>query len=111
MTPADIKLYVHELEAAIAGNSNGIIKIMELDVKLAVLFVDFLKNLDPDMARIWRQALPQPLLPLLGPIVGEEMINTKLRRLDDLAEQLGTAALLLATTVTQMDTIARRREL
>lgn len=103
ITHADIKLLVHRIEEAVRSSTNGTIRVIDMDVKAAELFVDFLKNIDPDMARIWRQVLPQPLLPMLGPIVGQEMINTKLQRLDALTDQLGTALMLLNGIVSQLD--------
>jgi hypothetical protein len=110
MTPADIKLAIHQLEEAIKASTDGEIKVFNLSTNLAEAFIDFLKNIDPDMHRIWRQVLPQPLLPMLGPIVGQEMINTKLERLDRLANDLGTGLMLLNGIVGQLDNIVKKAQ-
>lgn len=64
--------------------------------KQAILWLDFLESMDPDMPR-------RPVMKALGPLVGEYMMNDKLQRLNDLADKLGPA-------VVQLSMIAERLE-
>lgn len=109
MTPADIKLAIHQLEEAIKTSSDGTIKVVDMGVGTAQLFIEFLQRFDPDMPKAWRRLMPEPLLPMLGPIVGDEMMNAKLARLDDLADKLGTALMLLGMTAGQIETVVRQK--
>jgi hypothetical protein len=88
MTPADIKEFVFELDQAIAGSTTGTIS-MKMDVRMAQAFRDFLEHLDPDMPSA-------PMCRALGSLVGDYVMNRKLERLDELADKLGVAALLLS---------------
>jgi hypothetical protein len=89
MTPADIKQFVFELDQAIDASTIGLVS-MQMDVRMAEAFKDFLQHMDPDMP-------PGPLCKALGPIVGDYVMNLKLARLDELADKLGVAALLLSS--------------
>jgi hypothetical protein len=46
------------------------------------LFIDFLRDFDPDMP-------PRPVCKALGPLLGDTLMNAKLRRLDAIADKLG----------------------
>jgi hypothetical protein len=62
----------------------------------AILWLDYLETMDPDMPR-------RPVMKALGPLVGEYMMNDKLHRLNELADKLGPA-------VVQLSMIAERLE-
>jgi len=101
-TPADIKLALHQLREKLKVTPLQVVTV-DMDRTTAELFVDFLINIDPDMARAWRQLLPQPWCKVLGPIVGDQMMNVKLQRLDDLADKLGPLVLLLGGMINQLE--------
>lgn len=109
MNPADIKLAVFQLEEAIKASTDGTIDVFSMSTNLAELFIEFLQRFDPDMPKAYRKLMPEPLMPMLGPIVGDDMMNAKLGRLDDLASQLGTALMLLGMTTTQLERVAKRQ--
>lgn len=88
MTPADIKLSIFEIDQAIAATTTDTVS-MRMDVKMAQAFKDFLQHMDPDMP-------PAPICKALGPLVGDYMMNTKLQRLDEIADKLGPAVILLS---------------
>jgi len=82
---------------------------VSMSAAMAELFIDLLKNTDPDMARAWRQLMPQPLVPMLGPIVGDQRMNEKLRRLDELADKPGPTAILLTGLAGQLERALEKR--
>ncbi len=87
-TPADVKLTIHQFKEAIKASTDGTIKVLHMDVKIAQLFIDFLYDWDPDMP-------PRPICKILGPLVGDHMMNEKLNRLDDIADKLGPMMIML----------------
>jgi hypothetical protein len=95
-TPADVKLCIHQFQDAIKASTDGTINIVNIDVKVAHLFVDFLRDWDPDMP-------PRPICKILGPLVGDTMMNAKLQRLDDLADKLGPIVILLSGMINQLE--------
>jgi hypothetical protein len=60
------------------------------------LFYEWLQSTDPDM--------PAPAIcKALGPLVGDDMMNTKLHRLDQLADTLGPLTVRLAMAAEQLE--------
>lgn len=72
----------------------------EFDLKItreqAVLWLDYLESLDPDMPR-------RPIMKALGPLVGDMMMNDKLNRLNDLADRIGPAVLRLTMLADRLE--------
>jgi hypothetical protein len=102
VTPADIKVYVHQLNEVIkTAGADGEIKFT-MHVNMARAFRDYLLHHDPDMP-------PPPLCKALGPLVGDVVMNKKLRRLDQLADKLGPTAILLVGLATQLVRLVERR--
>ncbi|CAN7383107.1 hypothetical protein LJR220_003407 [Bradyrhizobium sp. LjRoot220] len=95
MSPADIKLCVHELKEAIKASTDGTITI-NMGTQHAKMFIDFLQHMDPDMP-------PAPLCKALGPLLGDHLLNAKLGRLDDIADKLGPLVMLLSTAIAQQE--------
>ena len=93
-SPADVKLTIHQFKEAIKASTDGTIKVMHMDTRIAQLFIDFLYDFDPDMP-------PRPICKILGPLVGDIMMNEKLNRLDEIADKLGPALILLSGLITQ----------
>ena len=46
---------------------------------------------------------------MLGTVVGNEMMNAKLQRLDELADKLGPTALLLVGLAPQLERLVERK--
>jgi hypothetical protein len=64
--------------------------------KQAILWLDYLETMDPDMPR-------RPVMKALGPLVGEYMMNDKLQRLNDIADKLGPAIIRLTMLTEQLE--------
>lgn len=62
----------------------------------AVLWLDYLETMDPDMPR-------RPIMKALGPLVGDYMMNDKLNRLNDLADKIGPAVMRLTMLAEQIE--------
>jgi hypothetical protein len=56
--------------------------LVTMDQTMAELFIDFLRDFDPDMP-------PRPVCKALGPLLGDTLMNAKLQRLDAIADKLG----------------------
>lgn len=92
VSPADIHLVVRQIKEALKVSPDGTIDVT-MGYGVAQLFIDFLYDWDPDMP-------PRPICKILGPLVGDTMMNEKLNRLDELADKLGPIVLLLSGLVT-----------
>lgn len=95
VTKGDLRLVIHQLHEAIRQSTDGTIELT-MDAIHARLFVEFLHDFDPDMP-------PRPICKILGPLVGDHMMNEKLNRLDGIADKLGPMVMLLSGMVSQME--------
>jgi len=77
--------HVREIDSAIRtmqhARSIGGRVTVEMSENTAILFLDFLRSLDPDMP-------PPPVCKALGPLVGDVMMNAKLARVDAVISEL-----------------------
>lgn len=92
-TPGDIKYVISQVREAIKASTDQTVTLT-MQADHARLFVDFLCDFDPDMP-------PRAICKILGPLVGDHMMNAKLQRLDEIADKLGPAVLLLNGLITQ----------
>jgi|SRR6185437_5691206 len=95
VTKGDLRLVIHQLHEAIRQSTDGTIELT-MDAIHVRLFVEFLHDFDPDMP-------PRPICKILGPLVGDHMMNEKLNRLDGIADKLGPMVMLLSGMVSQME--------
>jgi hypothetical protein len=87
MIDPTIKLAQQRILAKLKADPNALVKVT-MRPATARLFVEFLHDFDPDMP-------PRPICKALGPLVGDVVMNTKLARLDDITDRLGTLMMLM----------------
>lgn len=93
----DIDNGIRLMNAAIEASPDLDTRVtVEMSGRLARLFIDFLHDLDPDMP-------PRPIMKILGPLVGDHMMNEKLNRLDRIAEDLGPTVIKLGMIVDHLE--------
>jgi hypothetical protein len=88
VSAADIRLVIRQVKEAVRLSTDETIDLT-MDAVHAQLFIDFLYDWDPDMP-------PRPICKILGPLVGDIMMNDKLNRLDEIADKLGPMMIVLS---------------
>jgi hypothetical protein len=98
--PHDIRLAQRIVQAALDVTPDLRARLtIEISAAIGFLFLDFLDSLDPDMPK-------RPIMKILGPLVGDSMMNDKLNRLNEIADKLGPSLVYLNLMIGQLE---RRR--
>ncbi len=93
------KMVREAVQCAGGRDSNQNVTI-SMSPRLAWLFADHLQQYDPDM--------PAPAIcKVLGPLVGDIMMNAKLHHLDEIADKLGPIAMQLLMALDQAERNAK----
>lgn len=70
--------------------------VLKTSRSMLVAILDFFQHMDPDMPSA-------PICKLLGPLVGDVVMNRKLQRLDEIADSIGPQVARLAFIADQME--------
>lgn len=96
MTHAELYESIALVKLVLRGNPDQKEFTLTIPRPLALAWLDFLQHMDPDMP-------PAPICKALGPLVGDVVMNTKLRRIDDIANSLGPIVWRLVMIVDQLE--------
>lgn len=110
ITPHELRQAEQMVRAAVqcaGGVDSKQTVVISMSPRIAWLFADHLQQYDPDM--------PAPAMcKILGPLVGDMMMNAKLQRLDtfllrfdDLADRIGPTAMQLLMALDQAERLAK----
>lgn len=96
MTHADLYEAIALFKRVLAEDPERKAFTLNISRTTAEMILDHFQSMDPDMP-------PRPVCKILGPLVGDVMMNEKLNRLDDLANSLGPNVIRLAMIIDRLE--------